>query len=328
VTGEAVSPVSGWLGGAALVILVLSALALTSVTARWVVGHPERIRVALAWAAQRPAVSWVRSRYPRQWRFVGRRFAPGEAAGLALTLGLAAVLALGVSFGQILDHVLDGEGVAMADHPVTRFLAEHREPWLITIATVITDMGSPVGATVLATVVGVTVARIRRSWLPLVVMVLGAGGIGLINMAVKRLVSRDRPSLSTAVVGEDGFSFPSGHTVGTTVVWLLSAWMIGCWVIGGWSSGRRAGRTTVWTAALLMIIAVGTTRVFLGVHYPSDVLAAWVLGGAWAVTVALVANVWQQSYIKLRPSRRAHRRSALDRSTEEGTKPAPDWSGR
>ncbi len=301
--------VSEWLGAAALVILVLGALVLIGVTARWVVGHPERIRAALAWAARIPAVTWVRSRYPKQWRFLGRRFAPGEAAGLALTLGVAAMLALGVSFGQILDHVLDGEGVAVADRPVTQFLAAHREPWLITTATVITDVGSPLGATVIGAVVGAAVARIRRSWLPLVVMVLGAGGIGLINMTVKRLVSRDRPPLVTAVVGEDGFSFPSGHTVGTTVVWLLSAWMIGRWVVGGQTSGRRAGRATVWTAALAMIIAVGTTRVFLGVHFPSDVLAAWVLGAAWAVTVALVANVWEQSHIRLGPPRRARVRS-------------------
>ena len=280
----------GELAAALLVVLLLAAGALIGLAARWVVGHPERIRAGLAWAADRPAVTWVRSRYPRQWRFVGRRFAPGEAAGLALTVGVVAVLALGLSFGEILDHVLDGEGVAVADRPVARFLAGHREPWLITVAQLISHLGSPVGATLTGTVVGVALARIQRSWLPLIVMVLGAGGIGLINMTVKRLVGRDRPPLAMAVLGEDGFSFPSGHTVGTTVVWLLSAWMIGRWVIT-----RRSGKAAVWAGALLMIVAVGTTRVFLGVHFPSDVLAGWVLGAAWAVTIALVANVWEQS---------------------------------
>ncbi|MGH3811693.1 MAG: phosphatase PAP2 family protein [Pseudonocardiaceae bacterium] len=298
---------SGELATAVVVVLVVGALALAGFTARWVVGHPERIRAGLAWVSDRPAVTWVRSRYPRQWGFLGRRFAPGEAAGLTLTLGVAAVLALGVGFGELLDNVLDGEGIAVADRPVVQFLAAHRQPWATTAARVITDMGSPVGVAVTAVVVGVVLAWVRRSWLPLLVFTLGAGGIGVINMTVKQLVNRDRPPLATAVLGEQGFSFPSGHAVGTTVVWLLSAWMVGRWVIGHWVIGHRViGRRTVqvavWTGALLMIVAVGVTRVYLGVHVPSDVLAGWALGAAWAVTIALVVNVWEQS--RPTPSRR------------------------
>ncbi|MGH4008248.1 MAG: phosphatase PAP2 family protein [Pseudonocardiaceae bacterium] len=281
---------SGELAAAALMVLVVGALALAGFTATWVVGHPERIRAGLAWVSGHPAVAWVRSRYPRQWRLLGRRFAPGEAAGLTLTLGVAAVLALGVGFGELLDHVLDGEGIAVADRPVVRFLAAHREPWATAAARVISDVGSPVGVAVTAAVAGVVLALVRRSWLPLLVFALGAGGIGVINMTVKQLVSRDRPSLANAVLGAQGFSFPSGHAVGTTVVWLLLAWMVGHWMIR-----RRAVQIAAWTGALLMIVAVGVTRVYLGVHFPSDVLAGWALGAAWAVTIALVVNVWEQS---------------------------------
>ena len=281
---------SGEVAAAVLVVLVVGALALAGLTARWVVGHPERIRAGIAWAADHPAVVWVRSHYPRQWRLLSRRFAPGEAAGLTLTLGVATVLALGMGFGELLDNVLDGEGIAVADHPVVLFLAAHRQPWSTTAARVISDMGSPVGVAVTAVVAGVALAWVRRSGLPLLVFALGAGGIGVINMTVKRLVGRDRPPLATAMLDAQGFSFPSGHTVGTTVVWLLSAWMIGHWVIG-----RRAIQVAVWTGALLMIVAVGATRVYLGVHFPSDVLAGWALGATWAVTIALVVNVWEQS---------------------------------
>ncbi len=288
---------SGALAAAVLLAVVLGAFILTGLVARWVVGYPERIRAALVWVADQPAVAWVRSRYPRQWRFVGRRFAPGEAAGLALTLGVAAMLTLGVSFGQLLDQVLDGDGVTVADHPVVRFLAAHRRPWSITAARVITDLGSPLGAAVTAVVVGVALAWIRRSWLPLLVLVLAAGGIGVINKTVKLLVGRSRPPAAAAVFGEHGFSFPSGHTVGTTVVWLLCAWLISRGVRSDRVISRRAVRIAVWTVALLIVVAVGTTRVFLGMHFPSDVLAAWALGAAWAVTVALVVTVWEQSRV-------------------------------
>ena len=275
-----------------LVVLVLGlgVLGTSGFAAWWVVGHPERVRAGLAWIAERPAVDWVRSRYPRQCRFVGRRFAPGEAAGLTLTVGAAAVLALGVGFEQMLDSVLESDGVTTIDRPVLHFLATHRQPWSITVAQVITDIGSPLGVAVTGLLVGLVLAVLRRSWLPLLIAVLGGAGIAVINTAVKRLVSRSRPPQLTAVLGEHGFSFPSGHTTGTTAVWLLLAWMIGHWVIG-----RRAGRVMVWTGALLMVAAVGLTRIYLGVHFLSDVLAGWALGAAWAVTAALVATVWEHA---------------------------------
>jgi undecaprenyl-diphosphatase len=225
---------------------------------------------------------------------VGRRFASGEAAGLTLTLGVATVLALGVGFGQMLDSVLERDGITVADRPVLHFLATHRQPWSITAADVITDIGSPLGVAVTGLLVGVALAALRRSWLPLMVILLGGAGIAVINTAVKRLVGRTRPPQLIAAVGEHGFSFPSGHTTGTTVVWLLSAWMFGHWVIG-----RRAGRVLVWTGALLMIVAVGVTRMYLGVHFLTDVLAGWALGAAWAVTIALVATVWDQPLPRL-----------------------------
>lgn len=273
-----------------VLVLGLGVLGMSGFAAWWVVGHPERVRAGLAWIAERPAADWVRSRYPRQCRFVGRRFAPGEAAGLTLTVGAAVVLALGVGFEQMLDSVLESDGVTTIDRPVLHFLATHRQPWSTTVAQVITDIGSPLGVAVTGLLVGLVLAVLRRSWLPLLIAVLGGAGIAVINTAVKRLVSRSRPPQLTAVLGEHGFSFPSGHTTGTTAVWLLLAWMIGHWVIG-----RRAGRVMVWTGALLMIAAVGLTRIYLGVHFLSDVLAGWALGAAWAVTVALVATVWEHA---------------------------------
>lgn len=272
---------SGQLAAAVLVILVVSVLAVTGLVARWVVGHQERIRAGLA---------WVRARYPRPGRFLGRRLAPEEATGLALTLGAGMVLALGLSFGQLLENVLESDGIAVADRPVLGFLATHREPWLVSTMQVVSDVGSPVGVAITATAVGAALAWSRRSWLPLLALGLGVAGIGVINLTVKWVVSRGRPPVAMAVLGEDGYSFPSGHTTGTTVVWLLVAWMVSRWVVHSPTS-----RDVVWIGALLMIVAVGVSRVYLGVHFPSDVMAGWTLGAAWAVTIALVVNVWEQS---------------------------------
>ncbi|HET9117741.1 MAG TPA: phosphatase PAP2 family protein, partial [Pseudonocardiaceae bacterium] len=224
------------------------------------------------------------------WQFLSRRFEPGEAAGLTLTLGLAVVLALSVGFGQLLDSVVESDGITVADRPVLGFFAAHRQLWWTSTATVITDVGSPVGTAVTGVAAGIALAWLRRSWLPLLIIVLGGVGIALINTAVKSAVSRSRPPLITAVSTAHGYSFPSGHTTGTTVVWLLLAWMIGHWVIR-----RRVALAILWAGALLMVGAVGVTRVYLGVHFLSDVMAGWALGAAWAVIIALVVRVWEQS---------------------------------
>ncbi|MGH3672380.1 MAG: hypothetical protein ACRDSH_17395, partial [Pseudonocardiaceae bacterium] len=94
------------LAAGVLVALVLVVLVLAGAIASAVVAHPERIRTGLTWIADQPAMARIRSRYPRGWHFVRRRFVAGEAVGLALTLGVAVVITLGVVFGQLLDSVL------------------------------------------------------------------------------------------------------------------------------------------------------------------------------------------------------------------------------
>ncbi len=73
------------------------------------------------------------------------------------------------------------------------------------------------------------------------------------------------------MVSEDGFSFPSGHATGTAAVALMCAWMLSRWVITSW-----AARVAAWSVAVAVTGAVGFSRVYLGVHYVSDVLAGLV----------------------------------------------------
>ena len=124
----------------------------------------------------------------------------------------------------------------------------------------------------------------------MVLALVGVSGIALVVVTAKALVVRDRPPLPFAVIAEDGYSFPSGHATGTAAIALLSAWMLTRWLITSWT-----GRVIVWTMAIASAAVIGFSRVYLGVHYVSDVLAGWLLGMTWAGVVILVGSWWDNT---------------------------------
>ncbi|MFD9698754.1 phosphatase PAP2 family protein [Lentzea sp. NPDC059081] len=270
---------------------VLVALALFVLVAVVVARHPHRMRAALTRVDGVPAVrrtrTWAAGHLTTGWRWLVRRFPVAEAVGVALLVGLGVVVVLAVGFTSLLEDVLEGEGIAAFDQPASQWLADHREPWLTTALYVFTQLGSPVALGLLATGVGVYVSRHRRSRLPVVLSLVGAAGIGLVITLAKALVGRDRPPPPVAAITESGYSFPSGHATGTSAIVLLCAWLVTRHLVTSW-----AGRVAVYATALGFIGLIGFSRVYLGVHYVSDVLAGWLLGTAWACAVAVVGSRW------------------------------------
>lgn len=273
-----------------LSVAVVLVLVLSMAAGAWVARRQHRIGAAAGRFSQldmsRRVSMWVSQRGWQQ--AAARRLGVGEAAALALAAGLALVVALAVGFTYLLDSVLDGDGITAVDQPAARWVAGHRDGWLTAAMRVITHAGDPLTVAALATVVCVGMAWWRRSWLPLVLGVLGAGGIALVVMAVKLMVGRPRPPLPFAAIAENGYSFPSGHATGIMVAVALVGWMVTRWVIRSWT-----GRVLVWTAAALVIGVVGFSRVYLGVHYLSDVAAGWLLGAVWAGTLAQAGGWWE-----------------------------------
>lgn len=233
--------------------------------------------------------TWAREQIEtREWPLVGR-LSPAKVAGLALLVGLSVVVALAVGFTEVLEDVLEGDGVAGIDQPATRWLATHRDVWLTTTIRVVCG---PPGVTLLAAVAVLTIAAAAwqsRSWAPVVFGLVGGFGITLVLFTAKALVVRDRPPIPFAVINAKGFSFPSGHAAGIAVGVSLTAWMLTRWLITRWT-----GRVVVWTVAIGVAAVMGFSRVYLGVHYVSDVLAGWLLGAAWAGAVMVVGSWWLQ----------------------------------
>jgi len=269
-----------------LVLLTLFVLAAIAVAR-----HPRQMRTTLVQignvAVIRRARAWAAGHLANAWRMLVRRFPVAEAVGVALLVGLGVVVALAVGFTSLLEDVLEGDGIAALDQPASRWLAEHRDPWLTAVLRVITALGSPVALAVLTAGVCTVVAWRRRSRLPVILGLVGAGGIGLVITLAKTLVGRDRPPSLVAAITEQGYSFPSGHATGTSAIALLCAWLVIRHLVTSW-----AARVAVYATALGFIGVIGFSRVYLGVHYVSDVLAGWLLGAAWAGAVALIGSRW------------------------------------
>ena len=200
---------------------------------------------------------------------------------LLTTAGLLLVLTLLNVFLEILDAVLEGDDLTVIDRPVVAWVAQQREAWRDTLVIGLTDIGGKILLTLALAAAAAVVTWRLRSWRPALIATLtGAGGAMLVT-GIKALIARDRPDPLLRAVAEDGFSFPSGHATTSMVVLGAVAWLVSM------ATASATVRATAWVAAVLLAAGIGLSRVYLGVHYPTDVLAGWILGSAWLSVVAL-----------------------------------------
>ena len=136
---------------------------------------------------------------------------------------------------------------------------------------------------------------LRRRVLDALFVAGTVGGYAVLTLVGKGLVQRQRP-VAFFRVPESGYSFPSGHTTASTATYLLLA------VILTRLEMRRSARIAAFCLAALIALATGVSRVYLGVHWPSDVLAGWMLGGAWALLAALVTRPGADRSVRSRDS--------------------------
>jgi len=197
------------------------------------------------------------------------------------------VLALAAIFVQILDAVTDADDLTALDRAVSDWLIGHRTPWLTHIEIAITNLGSAFALITMVSLVGIVTAIRLRSWYPIVLAAVGLGGSQILVAIIKAAIARPRPNPPAQLVTASGFSFPSGHSASSMVGFGLLAWLV-CML-----TTDRTVWATAWLAAALGTVAVGASRVYLGVHYPTDVLGGWALGLTWLAVVALAARVWR-----------------------------------
>ncbi|MFC1642828.1 phosphatase PAP2 family protein [Myxococcota bacterium] len=185
----------------------------------------------------------------------------GKLSAVAVVLVLAAALVLAA---------VPPSHVRAMDAECLRGAQTLRSPALTVVGLALTALGE--GAFLTLVVLGGSLV-LRRSGSGEVALLLSSGILAAaVTHAIKFAVARPRPQLVERVVEAAGYAFPSGHTFGAAAVYLALA--VGL--------GRRCLRWRIQLVALawLVVIGVGASRVYLGVHYPTDVIAGWLLGAA------------------------------------------------
>ena len=206
----------------------------------------------------------------------------------------------GWTFGALSEDILARDSMTLYDAGVSR--------WLLSLATedssqffyLITLLGGPWFITVASLLISTWLAW-RKQWLQLGALIFSVGGGALINELLKNIFLRPRPDFSNAFYNESGYSFPSGHAMLSVLFYGMTAYLIATQVLS-WKTQIRLGVT-----AFTISMMIGFSRIFLGVHYLTDVLGSWAAGVVWlivCITALRLAQTSRQGFEKIHNSKR------------------------
>ena len=206
--------------------------------------------------------------------------APGPVIGLELAIGLVVALLAGALFGWLADEVLEGDTLAL-DNRIRHLVNQHATPALTRVMRLASIWGAPVRLGVVGALAAVVFLfrRWPRGALLVAVTLIGAS---LVDTGLKLLFGRERPTaFFENYPSPTSFSFPSGHSLFATAFFGGLAVLL-------WRRVRTpALRGVIGVVAIAFILLIGISRVYLGVHYPSDVLGGYAAGVVWVGAVAL-----------------------------------------
>jgi membrane-associated phospholipid phosphatase len=266
---------------------------------------------AVAYAAM-PAVRFAGhhfarliARSARIQEFVNARKDYVPVVGIVVIGAIAGAWA-GDAFLDLAERVrADTPRLRRIDTGVHDWAVSHRAPADTLFFLVMTHVGGPLGLAIIASIVGIALAMARR-WRWMIYLAVTAFGGALLNMELKRFFARARPAVAEMLRRAHGYSFPSGHAMGSAVVFGALAYL-----------AYRAAKT--WSAAAAaiaagatLIVSVALSRVYLGVHWISDVAAGITAGLVWVMTTTVAYETLRRirHLRSMRATRLQHARDA------------------
>jgi undecaprenyl-diphosphatase len=196
--------------------------------------------------------------------------------------GTGSASVLFTAHATVVDAVEDHGPLAAADRPVLGWFVAHRVPDWTAVMETASRYGGTLGTLVLA-LVAVALLVWRRHWWEAATVTVASAGVAVLVPVFKALYGRPRPPVATQLVRETDLSLPSGHALGSIVIVGVVA------VVAARLVRSVAVRVAALGTAAGTVVLIGASRLYLGVHWFTDVLAGWFLGAAW-LAVCLAAS--------------------------------------
>ncbi len=197
-------------------------------------------------------------------------------------------LAFSIGFIELADEVKEGDTQFYDEAILTAINTTSNSFW-DTFFFIITNFGGVIG--VLVITLGIAALLVlRKKYKKTILLISGVAGAALINVLLKLIFERTRPDLWHQLVVETSFSFPSGHAMASSALAFSVIALL-------WNTKYR------WPAVLIgaaFTILIGFSRLYLGVHYPTDILAGWCVSGLWVLLVVFALNAkvsWRKLFI-------------------------------
>ena len=208
---------------------------------------------------------------PKAWGFIRDRFLVGKRYGMVLTVGVACFALSILSFAAIVDSLSEKGTLFHLDLKINAYVVRVASPGLTRFLGTVTDLGSIYLVVVVAVIVG-GILFSRRDWGRLLSLLLSVGlGQAVLNL-LKFVFQRPRPKTELFVFSS---SFPSGHAFSATVIYGFCIYLTFRFI------NNAAAKWIGSTLLALLILLIGLSRIYLGVHWLSDTLAGYVTGFAW-----------------------------------------------
>jgi len=241
---------------------------------RWLVRHEADVRHRWAELAAHPRTTALRTRFAPQIAFLQARLSPAGFLGLDLTIGAIILLVASWIFGGVAEDVVTGDPLTVVDREIAVWLHLHATPTLTEAMKFISLLASwPVAMGICLFMAFYFVRKRFRYHLLALVLTIPVGM--LLNGMLKYAFHRSRPAWDDPTLMIGSFSFPSGHAMAATLLYGFLA-AFGVRRVQAWR-----WRVPVVLAAGLLVVLIGFSRLYLGVHFLSDVLAGMAAGSAW-----------------------------------------------
>lgn len=229
----------------------------------------------------------------------GRAIGSRDRSSRRLLIAFLIVAAALLLFGKLASEVLEGDGLTL-DRQLLLALRNPQDPsvpigprWLAIAMVDVTALGGVTVLMLLTAIVGGYLLMQRKYATAAVLAGAVLSGTLLENL-LKYSFHRARPDIVAHLVDVHTTSFPSGHATKSAIVYLTLGALLAR------ASASRRERAYVLAIAMLLTVGIGASRVFLGVHWPSDVLAGWIVGSAWALLCWTLAG-WLQRRRTIEP---------------------------